>query len=151
MHDLKLIALDAEDLTVLSTHLQDAVMRIADMTYLKSEKRFAAVVNRFDWVHLVRPGVKDKDRHVRRRSGLRFERVLAAQVSGVDLGKKDDVLSLLAVAFEPGELPGGHVTLTFAGGGAIRLTVECIESELKDLGAAWTAKRKPEHSEPGKN
>ena len=150
MHDLKLIALDAEDLTVLSTHLQDAVMRVADMTYLKSEKRFAAVVNRFDWAHLVLPGGKEKNRHVRRRSGLRFERVLAAQVSGVDLGKKDDVLSLLAIAFEPGELPGGHVTLTFAGGGAIRLNVECIESELKDLGAAWTAKRKPEHDEPGK-
>lgn len=145
MNDLKLIALDAEDLTVLSAHLQDAVVRVADMTYLKGEQRFAAVLNRFDWEQLARPGVKEHERHVRRRAGLRFERVTRAELTGLDQGQKDAVLSLLAISFEPGEAPAGHVTLSFSGGGAIRLTVECIEGELKDLGAAWSAKRKPEH------
>ena len=34
MPDLKLIALDAEDLGVISAHLQDAVLRVGDMVYL---------------------------------------------------------------------------------------------------------------------
>jgi hypothetical protein len=61
------------------------------------------------------------------------------------------VLALLAVTFDPasssGETPEGNVTLTFSGGAAIRLNVECIEVELRDLGAAWTAKRSPKHPE----
>ena len=50
MSELKLIALDAEDLSVLSANLQDAVLRIADIAYLPREKRFAAIANRFDWL-----------------------------------------------------------------------------------------------------
>ena len=145
MTDLKLIALDADDLTVLSLHLQDAVVRVADMAFLKGEKRFAAVVNRFDWEQAERPNVKARERNVRRRAGLRFERVLGAEVQGLDLAKADAVLSLLSVTFAPGEAPSGNVMMHFSGGSAIRLNVECIEAELKDLGAAWAAKRKPEH------
>ena len=149
MTDLKLIALDAEDLAVLSAHLQDAVLRVADIAYLKREKRFAAILNRFDWNGAAAEGSKRKRQQVRRRSGLRFERVLAAQTSGFDLKAKDAVLNLLAIGFEPsteaaGE-PEGHVLLLFSGGAAIRLHVECIESELKDLGAAWRARAKPSH------
>lgn len=147
MNELKLIALDAEDLTVLSAHLQDAVVRVADMAFLKGEKRFAAVVSRFDWAHATKPGVKEKDRNVRRRAALRFERVLGAKLHGIDLSKQDRVLSLLAISFAPGTDPSGTITLSFSGGAAIRLEVECIEAELKDLGAAWTAKRRPEHSD----
>jgi hypothetical protein len=77
---------------------------------------------------------------------VRFERVKAAQVQGIDLKQKDAVLELLAVTFEPGEEPSGTLTLLFAGGGAIRLQVECIEAELRDLGAAWKTRRKPRHA-----
>lgn len=143
MQDLKLIALDPEDLRVLSCHLQDAVMRVGDMAYLKAEMRFAAIANRFDWERAAqeREGV-----YQRRRSGVRFERVKAAQVSGIDLKQKNAVLELLAVTFEPGEEPSGTITLQFAGGGAIRLLVECIEAELRDLGAVWRTRTKPEHA-----
>ena len=81
----------------------------------------------------------------RRRAALRFERVLGAKVQGIDLAHKDAVLELLAIAFEPGEAPQGHVMLHFAGGGAIRLEVECIEAELKDLGPVWRARSMPQH------
>lgn len=145
MQDLKLIALDAEDLAVLSAHLQDAVVRVADMTFLKGEKRFAAVLNRFDWGGAVKPAAAQTRGFVRRRAGLRFERVLGAQVSGIDQRSSDTVLSLLAVSFEPKSEPEGFVTLSFSGGGAVRLHVECIEAELKDLGAAWATRRRPEH------
>lgn len=143
MEDLKLIALDPEDLRVLSCHLQDAVIRVGDMAYLRSDMRFAAIANRFDWER----AAKEKEGvYQRRRSGLRFERVRSAQVQGIDLKQKDAVLELLAVTFESGEAPSGTLKLLFAGGGAIRLEVECIEAELRDLGAAWRTPAKPEHT-----
>jgi hypothetical protein len=143
MEDLKLIALDPEDLRVLSCHLQDAVIRVGDMAYLKQDMRFAAIANRFDWARAVR---KDTDAYQRRRAGIRFERVKSAHVQGFDLQQKDTVLALLAVTFETVEEPSGAVTLHFAGGGAVRLEVECIEAELRDLGAAWRTSTKPAHA-----
>jgi hypothetical protein len=143
MKSLKLIALDPEDLKVLSCHLQDAVIRVGDMAYLKDEMRFAAIANRFDWEQAAQI---DDATYRRRRSGLRFERVRAASVNGIDLKQKGTVLELLAMTFEPGEEPSGVLTLLFAGGGAIRLEVECIEAELRDLGAAWRTRLKPEHA-----
>jgi hypothetical protein len=153
MRDLKLIALDAEDLAVLSAHLQDAVLRVGDISYLKRQKRFVAVANRFDWTQAEAKGTEGSP-FTRRRTAFRFERVLDAKVSGIELGAKDTVLCLLSIEFEPTstpEGPEGRVTLTFSGGGAIRLSVECIEAELTDLGAAWTTRLKPEHagSDPG--
>ena len=156
MPDLKLIALDAEDLSVMSAHLQDAVVRVGDMAYLPAEKRFVAVANRFDWAKaLAPPGSAEDKRRARagnglerRRTGLRFERVLAAKIHGLDLKDKRASLALLAVTFDasPGtDAPDGDVTLTFSGGAAIRLSVECVEAEMKDLGAAWSAKRSPAH------
>jgi hypothetical protein len=76
---------------------------------------------------------------------LRFERVLGAQVQGIDLARKDTVISLLAVSYQPGDPPAGDVTLHFADGAAIRLRVECIEAELKDLGPVWGAASMPKH------
>jgi len=143
MQELKLIALDPEDLRVLSCHLQDAVMRVGDMAFLGREMRFAAIANRFDWEGAVKEG---PDAYRRRRSGVRFERVKAARVQGFDPRQKDNVLSLLAVTFDPGEEPSGAVTLHFAGGAALQLEVECIEAELRDLGAAWRANSKPAHT-----
>lgn len=143
MEDLKLIALDPEDLRVLSCHLQDAVIRVGDMAYLKQELRFAAIANRFDWERAVKD---DAGAYQRRRAGLRFERVSAARIQGFDLKQKDMVLELLAVTFETGEEPSGAITLHFAGGGAVRLEVECIEAELRDLGAAWRTRTKPVHA-----
>jgi hypothetical protein len=153
MPDLKLIALDAEDLGVLSAHLQDAVMRVGDMAYVPKEKRFVAIANRFDWTTAAEASKSArglKEGYERRRAGIRFERVNGAKVQGFRLNDKSSTLALLAVTFESTagpDAPEGDVTLTFSGGAAIRLSVECIEVELKDLGAAWAATRAPEHPE----
>jgi hypothetical protein len=154
MPDLKLIALDAEDLGIISTHLQDAVLRVGDMAYLPKERRFVAIANRFDWAKAIAApsGSEEaaKTGQERRRAGIRFERVNSARVQGIDFNDKRAALALLAVTFEPTsgpDAPEGYVTLTFSGGAAIRLNVECVEAELKDLGAAWTATRSPEHPE----
>lgn len=152
MSDLKLIALDADDLQVISAHLQDAVLRVGDMVYLTRQKRFVAVTNRFNWVKAMgpEPSAKAKSKLERRRTALRFERVLAAKIHGLDLKDKRATLSLLAITFSPSsdaDSPDGDVTLTFSGGAAIRLSVECLEGEMKDLGAAWSTKRSPEHGD----
>ncbi|RUO99722.1 DUF2948 family protein [Hyphomicrobium sp.] len=153
MPDLKLIAFDTVDLGVVSAHLQDAVVRVGDMTYLPKEKRFVAIANRFDWAKAVKPGTSTRNQngaHERRRAGVRFERVNSVKFQGFDFNDKRTSLALLAVTFTPAageDSPEGDVTLTFSGGAAIRLAVECIEMELKDLGAAWATKRSPEHPE----
>lgn len=144
MADLKLIAFDGEDLSVIAAHLQDAVLLVEDMAYLKAERRFALVVNRFDWSHAAQPG--GSARYIRRRTGVHFDHVSSAQVSDIDLAKKELVLSLLTLTFEPRQEPQGTILLTFAGGGRIRLDVECIEAALSDLGAAWQTRRRPEHA-----
>jgi hypothetical protein len=149
MAELKLIAFDADDLAVLSAHLQDAVLKIGDIAYLPRERRFAAIGNRFDWADALEGGNGGSQDYMRRRAALRFERVLGAQLLGIDLSRKDTVVSLLAISYEPGEAPEGRVTLHFADGGAIRLQVECIEAELKDLGPVWRVASMPKHPTDG--
>ena len=136
---LKLVALDQEDLAIVSTHLQDAIVRIGDLTYLPHEKRFVALGRRFDW----EAGPKEPPR--RRLTGLHFERVTAVRVRGIDRASPDSVLSLLAITFEETDSPSGTATLIFAEGGAIQLDVECIELQMKDLGPVWEAESRPSH------
>jgi Protein of unknown function (DUF2948) len=142
MTPLKLLALDDDDLKIISCHLQDAVIRVGDMTFLPERKRFAAVLNRFDWECALESKSKDNRR---RRAALRFDRVFGAQLKGVRPDQQDKVLSLLAIRFEPGELPSGVIELAFSGDVSIRLQAECIEAELRDLGPVWPTKHRPRH------
>ena len=145
MQRLKLVALDHDDLGVISAHLQDAVLKVGDMAYLPKERRFAAVANRFDWQGALKAEGKQGRPFERSRVALRFERVESARLRNLRLDAKDTVLSLLAIQIEPTDLPAGLVTLTFAGGAAIQLTVECVEAELRDLGATWRTGSRPRH------
>jgi hypothetical protein len=142
MEPLKLIALDAEDLEVMSAHLQDAVLRIGDMAFVPKQKRFALIVNRFDWEGA---NASDGEKKERRRATLRFERVMDAKIQNLKQRAASAAVELLAVQFEETTSPEGYITLVFAGGGAVRLQVECIEAELSDLGPAWRAESRPEH------
>lgn len=140
---LKLAALDADDLETISAHLQDATVTVGDMAFLPHERRFAMVVNRFDWLAAgnARPEVR------RRRAGVQFHRVLRAATHGFSPSDHDRVLNLLAVTFSEGESPSGIITLVFSAGAAIRLEVECIEAAIADLGPVWEAKSVPTHEE----
>jgi DUF2948 family protein len=130
MEPLKFVALDADDLEVVSTHLQDAEVRVADVHWRPQEKRLVLGVDRFDWQawNATSPDL------CRRRAALRFERVLSCKCKQVAPAGKDAILNLLAVEFEPTDTPAGVVTLVFSGGPALRLEVECLEVELVDLG-----------------
>jgi hypothetical protein len=139
---LKLAAIDEEDLAVISAHVQDAVQRVGDLVYLPRERRFAAGMNRFLWEQAEDTPRQDFER---RRAALTFDRVRGVQTSQIDRADAEAVLELLAIGFEPAEPPAGHVLLVFAGGGAVRVEVECIEARLADLGPAWPTKAKPSH------
>ena len=136
---LKLAALDAEDLAVISAHLQDAIVSVGDMIYLPKSLRFALVASRFDWPRALR-GTRE-----RCRTGLHFERVFRVARSGFDQDP-DRVLNLLAIMFTQGNAPSGTITLTFSGGAAIRLEVECVEAALSDIGPRWSVEDKPGHA-----
>ena len=142
MTDLKLVALDEEDLAIVSAHVQDAVMKVADLTYAPRDSRFLLAMNRFAWEE---GSGLFRRRRERRRAVLHFDRVLAARSSGFDPAKPDEVLSLLAITFTPGAAPAGTIELVFSGNAAVRREVECIEARLADLGAAWEAASTPAH------
>lgn len=140
---LKLIALDADDLAVVSAHVQDAVAKVGDLAYQPGDKRFVVPLHRFAWE--IDAGRFRKPHNERRNSVLHFDRVTGVKLSGVDRDKPRDVLSLLAIQFEPADAPAGAIDLLFAGGGAIRLEVEVVEARLTDLGGAWEASSRPKH------
>ena len=144
---LKLIALDEEDLKILSAHLQDAVLLMQDMAYIPKERRFAMVLNRFNWADAGEAKASNGAGFERRQAALRFEKVAQAQFKDLDFGRPDTALELLALHYEAEDAPNGCVTLIFAGGGAVRLQVDCIEAELRDLGPVWRTQRKPRHPE----
>jgi hypothetical protein len=139
INPLRLVALDDDDLAVVSANLQDALIAVADMAYLPQAKRFAMVGKRFDWVK-AGAGITQ-----RCAVGLHFERVLAVSRAGFAQDEADRVLNLLAVHFEQGEAPAGSVRLTFSGGAAVRLDVECLEAQMRDLGERWECDKRPAH------
>jgi hypothetical protein len=142
MDPLKLIALDRDDVEIISTHLQDAVLKVADIRWRPDENRLVVAVNRFDWETAQENGREYR----RRRAVLRFDRVLNLKCRNVDPKDRAAVLNLLAVEFAETDPPAGVVTLVFSGGAALRLQVECLEVELADLGPVWTTAACPSHA-----
>lgn len=140
MSELVLAARDAEDLEILSAKLQDAVAVVGDFAFLRKQHRFIGLFNRFKW----EAGQKT---NIRIRSGLHFDGVLSVQCNNLRQGAPDAVVELLAIRFTPhvDMDPAGTVELVFAGGGAIRLDVECLEAALSDGGGEWAARGRPSH------
>jgi hypothetical protein len=146
--ELKLVALDKDDIEVLSAHLQDARVKVADIFWQPRSHRFMMALNRFDWMTAV-DGKADRADYRRCRTALRFERVNACQCRNLNQTDKAAQLNLLAVEFAESDAPAGVVSLIFSGGGIIRLDVECLEAELADLGEVSAAALCPDHFAPG--
>ena len=136
---LRLVALDEEDLAVLSANLQDTQVTVGEIAFFPEQKRFALAGKRFDWVKAAAGGCE------RCATGLHFERVLGVERTGFEQEDAGRMLNLLAINFEPTDTPAGRVTLTFSGGAALRLDVECLEAQMRDLGERWPCERKPAH------
>lgn len=132
---LNLGAFDLDDLKVISTLAQDAVFPITEMTWRAGERRFALLINRFRWEDA------GQTRHAPERvqSLLVIDNVLRIASQGIDRTDRDTILSLLSITFEPGEEGAGHILLTLAGDGAIRLEIEALEVTLKDVTRPYRA------------
>jgi hypothetical protein len=152
---LKIIARDAEDLTVVSACLQDALIPLNEMRYLPQERRFIMVANRFRWERASEgkaapqnPAVDasfDSDDDFgelqRVNTGICIDRVLAVRSRDIDQSKPDEFLSVLSLQFEDNKL-----SLLFAGGGIIQVDVEALALYMSDLGTAWPTQWQPEHA-----
>ena len=134
---LKLSAVDAEDLAVISAAIQDALVAVRDCAFLKDEKRFVLLLNRFRWE--ADPGVETA--YFRTHSALVFNEVTAVRHQDIPLGEPDRMLELLAVAQENDR----SVTLRFAAGRAIRLEIGRLACHLGDVGEPWPTPWKPAH------
>lgn len=142
MQQLKLAALDEEDLSVISAQVQDAVLKVGDIRYYPSDRYLVLVMNRFAWDG---EGSGARASNERRRSALSFARAERPRAQNIRQDAKDAVLSLLAINFVAVEEPAGRIDLVFAGGGTLSFDVECIEAQLADLGAAWATENRPSH------
>ena len=148
---LKLSARDAVDLEVLSSLLQDSIVPLSDMAYLRDERRFALAVSRFRW-EKVAPGRSDAQAHARRgeaareptgeriNCGVRFEGVSRVTFRSLDTSRRDAVQELSAVRHQD-----DAIILVFAGGGMVRLEVDGILCHLEDFGAPWPTMFRPHH------
>ncbi|MFD1745319.1 DUF2948 family protein [Rhizobium helianthi] len=142
MTDLKLLALDEEDLQIISAHMQDSVFKAADLEWWPKRSQFCLVVNRFVWEKANRA----TEGYERRRAALTFKRVSAVRTLGVSRQDENAVYALLAIRFsKKGDGPDGVIELTLAGGSAISLDVECIEAQLADTGGVWGTENRPSH------
>ncbi|MFK7754016.1 MAG: DUF2948 family protein [Sedimentitalea sp.] len=140
---INLGALDAEDLQVISSLVQDAVFPITEMRWQPRQRRFALLLNRFRW----EDGARARHGPERVQALLVIDQVQAVSSQGIDRAEKDVILSLLGLNFEPGEDGTGHLVLTLAGDGALRLAVETLDVSLKDVTKPYGApsKRAPDH------
>lgn len=135
---LRLVAQDAEDLKVISTLVQDAVLPVTEVKFDTKRRRFALLLNRFRWED--RAAAEAVGRAYERvRSVLVVEDVLKVQSFGFDRADKDLVLSVLALDFAPGADGTGRLTLTLAGDGGIALEVEALEVRLDDVTRPYRA------------
>ncbi len=135
---LRLLAEDADDLAVISAALQDAVTKIGDIAWEAKGRRLTIAFNRFRWE-------AEERRGERVRAGLQLGGVLEVKSRKLRQGAKGAILELLALTFVPGEAPGGTVTFTFAGGGDLAASVECVDAALADVSEPWPTPRKPGH------
>jgi hypothetical protein len=126
--NLKLLALEREGLEVISAHAQNTCVKRTDMAWMPRQRRFLLAGMRYDWVG-AKTGPAERVSTV-----LRFDRVLRVSHLGLGDGGEDQTLNLLAVTFEKTDPPAGMIILAFADGALVRLEVECVEAELRDMG-----------------
>jgi hypothetical protein len=135
---LRLVAQDGEDLKVISTLIQDAVLPVTELKLDPKRRRFALLLNRFRWEDRSEAEAVGRA-YERVRSVLVVEDVLKVQSLGFDRADKDLVLSVLSLDFAPAEDGAGRLTLTLAGDGAIALDVEALEVRLDDVTRPYRA------------
>ena len=135
---LKLLAQDVEDLTVIAAAVQDSVGKIGDIRFEAAQRRLTIGLNRYRW---------EDDKPERVRCLIQIGSVLAVKSRRLRRTARDAIVEVLSLDFEPEMPPGGCLTVTYAGGGDLRIEVECIDVILADVSEPWPTKATPDHEQ----
>ena len=139
---LKLIGKNEEDLKVISAYLQDSIVAVRDIIYLKKNRTFIMVVNRFMWEDVER-GVFRQNKRI--RCAVKFEDVTNVRSKNVNQNKRDKILECLAIKFISKIGKDYEIRIFFSGDSIITINAECIEVVLDDLSEPWNVKHVPKH------
>ena len=142
--NLKLIARNETDLRVISAHLQDAIVNVAEIANLEKNRIFLMQLNRFMWED-VEKGIFRKNKRI--RTMLKFENVIKVLSKNINQSKKDKFLDFLTI--ETNLMPDNNyeMRIVFAGDSVVKIISEVIEITLDDQGEAWDTKNTPKHKE----
>ena len=141
-NNLKLIAKNQEDLKTISAYFQDSVVVLRDIIFLKQNRIFVMVVNRFMWEDIEK-GIHRKSKRI--RSAIRFEEILKVQSKKINQKNKNQHLECLAIKCSEILSKNYEINIFFAGGGVITLISESIDVMIHDLGKSWNVKHIPKH------
>jgi hypothetical protein len=141
-NNLKLIGKNEEDLKIISAYLQDSVVIIKDIVFLKKNRTFIMILNRFMWED-VEKGVFRQNKRV--RCALKFEEVTKVQSKNINQKNKNKPLEYLAIKSSLISDNIFKIKIFFSGGGIITIISEVIEVTMGDLGKPWNVKYFPAH------
>ncbi len=139
---LNLIGDNEEDLKVISAYLQDSVLVVRDMVFLKKNKSFIMMVNRFMWED-VEKGLLRSNKRI--RSAVRFEGTLEVKSKNINQKNPNKILEYLAMKCDSDEDDNKKIKIFFSGNGIIILILEAIDVVINDLGKSWNVKSVPKH------
>ena len=140
--NLRLIGKNQDDLKVISAHLQDSIVVIKDMVFLKQNRSFVMIVNRFMWED-VEKGVFRENKRI--RSAVKFEEVVRVKSKNINQKNKNKPLECLAIECNLIADNNYDIRFFFSGNGVITLVSEAIEVVMHDLGKPWNVKHAPIH------
>ena len=140
--NLKLIVRNREDLKVISAYSQDSIVAVKDITFLKKNRIFIMIINRFMWEDIEK-GINRQNKRI--RCALKFEGILKVKSKKINQKNKKKRLECLAIECNEILNNNNEINFFFAGGGVITLISESIEAIMRDLGEAWNVKYTPKH------
>lgn len=143
---IKLMARDAQDLSVISALMQDAIGKTSEIAWLPGKRVFALMLNRFRWEDAKTAQAEGRS-YERVRAGLHVQDVSAAKFRGFDIGKGQEVFEILSITFTPDSDGAGSVAIDCAGGAGFTLTVETLDVRMADMDAVWRTQHLPNHEE----
>jgi hypothetical protein len=143
---LNLGAQDTEDLQVISSLTQDAVLTVDDLKWNRAKRQVVTLLKRFRWedVELAKQQGRDPERV---QSLLVIQNATGLASQGIDRKQLDIVLSLMSLEFSGAEDGVGDLILTFSGDGALKVQIDGLDVALRDVTRPYVApsKQVPNH------
>tara|TARA_B100000029_G_C16928382_1_gene724057 strand:- start:98 stop:535 length:438 start_codon:yes stop_codon:yes gene_type:complete len=140
--NLKLVGRNEEDLKVISAYSQDSIVAVKDIVFLKKNKTFIMIVNRFMWED-VEKGVFRQNKRI--RSAIKFGGVIKVKSKNINQKNRNKILECLAIKCDSIFEKNYEIRIFFAGDSLITIIVEDIDAVMHDLGKSWDVKRAPLH------